>query len=83
MLLASANPHKAEELARLLPGFEVQPYTGPLPPETGSSFRENALIKARAVHAELGGGCWVLPTTPASRPARWPARPASTRPLCG
>jgi XTP/dITP diphosphohydrolase len=60
MALASANPHKAEELARLLPGFEVEPYAGPLPPETGTSFRENALIKARAVHAELGGGCWVL-----------------------
>ncbi len=60
MVLASANPHKAEELARLLPGFDVQPYEGPLPPETGSSFLENALIKARAVHDAVGGRCWVL-----------------------
>lgn len=60
VVLASANPHKAEELGRLLPGFEVEPYAGPLPPETGSSFRENARIKARTVHSELGGGCWVL-----------------------
>jgi len=60
MVLASGNPHKALELGRLLPGFDVQPYDGELPPETGASFRENALIKARAVHAELDGRCWVL-----------------------
>jgi XTP/dITP diphosphohydrolase len=60
LILASANPHKARELARLLPGFDVEPYAGQLPPETGASFLENALIKARAVHAELGGGTWVV-----------------------
>jgi XTP/dITP diphosphohydrolase len=60
MVLASANAHKAVELGRLLPGFEVEPYPAQLPLETGTSFRENALIKARAVHADLGGGTWVL-----------------------
>jgi XTP/dITP diphosphohydrolase len=60
MVLASSNRHKAEELARLLPGFAVEPYPGPLPPETGETFRENALLKARHVHRALGGGVWVL-----------------------
>jgi XTP/dITP diphosphohydrolase len=60
VVLASGNRHKAEELTRLLPGMSVEPYAGELPPETGSSFRENALIKARAVHEVLGGGAWVL-----------------------
>jgi|SRR5690349_12720170 XTP/dITP diphosphohydrolase len=60
MVLASKNRHKAEELTRLLPGFAVEPYPGELPPETGETFRENALIKARHVHGALGGGVWVL-----------------------
>ena len=60
IVLASGNRHKAEELTRLLLGMSVEPYAGELPPETGSSFRENALIKARAVHEALGGEAWVL-----------------------
>ena len=60
IVLASGNRHKAEELTRLLPGMSVEPYAGELPPETGSSFLENALIKARAVHEALGGEAWVL-----------------------
>jgi XTP/dITP diphosphohydrolase len=60
MVLASTNRHKAEELTRLLPGFAVEPYPGELPPETGETFRENALIKARHVSAALRGGVWVL-----------------------
>jgi XTP/dITP diphosphohydrolase len=60
LVLASANRHKAEEFARLLPGFEVEPYAGPLPEETGSTFRENAELKAREVHRATGGRYWVL-----------------------
>ncbi len=60
MVLASHNRHKAEELSRLLDGFEIEPYTGVLPPETGTTFRANALIKARHVHVTAGGGVWVL-----------------------
>jgi XTP/dITP diphosphohydrolase len=60
LVLASANPHKAREFARLLPGLEVEPYAGPLPPETGETLLENALAKARHVWRELGGGTWVL-----------------------
>jgi XTP/dITP diphosphohydrolase len=59
-VLASANPHKAIELCRLLPGFEVEPFDGELPPETGETFAENALLKARHVHRAVGGGAWVV-----------------------
>jgi XTP/dITP diphosphohydrolase len=60
IVLASANAHKALELARVLPGWDVQPFGGGLPEETGETFRENALLKARHVHAAVGGGEWVL-----------------------
>ncbi|HUZ84219.1 MAG TPA: RdgB/HAM1 family non-canonical purine NTP pyrophosphatase [Gaiellales bacterium] len=60
VVLASHNRHKAVEFARLLPGFEVEPYAGDLPEETGATFAANALLKARHVHAAVGGGSWVL-----------------------
>jgi XTP/dITP diphosphohydrolase len=60
IVLASANPHKAAELGRLLPGYTVEPHAGDLPPETGETFVENALLKARHVHAAVGTGAWVL-----------------------
>ncbi len=50
LVLASNNPHKAQELARVLPGCRiVTPRELGLdhdPMETGDSFRENALAKA-------------------------------------
>ena len=51
LLLATRNAHKRREFARLLPGHEVValPEDMSLPPETGRSFSENALAKARAV----------------------------------
>ena len=51
---------RPRELTRLLDGFEIEPYTGSMPPETGSTFRENALIKARHVHRLVGAGVWVV-----------------------
>jgi len=60
LVLASHNAHKAAELSRLLPGWEVEPYPGELPEETGETFRDNAELKARHVHAALGGAAWVL-----------------------
>ena len=60
LVLASGNRHKAEEFERLLPGFEVEPWPGELPEETGETFRDNALLKARHVWRALGGGVWVL-----------------------
>ena len=60
IVLASANPHKAAEFARLLPGYEVTPYSGELPPETGTTFLENARGKALHVHRATGASAWVL-----------------------
>ena len=50
LVLASRNPHKRREFARLLSGHEVValPADVPLPPETGESFADNAIAKARA-----------------------------------
>jgi XTP/dITP diphosphohydrolase len=60
LVLASHNTHKAAELSRLLPGWEVEPYAGDLPEETGETFRDNAELKARHVHAATGGAAWVV-----------------------
>ncbi len=49
-VLASSNRHKAEEIQQLLPDIELllQSEAGvESPPETGSTFVENALIKAK------------------------------------
>jgi XTP/dITP diphosphohydrolase len=58
-LLASSNPHKAEELARSLPGWEIGALGVELPAETGSSYYENARAKAEFGHA-LRGDEWIL-----------------------
>src|SRR3954453_13661666 len=60
IVLASGNAHKAVELTRLLPGWDVEPWPGELPEETGQTFEDNALLKARHVWRELGGAEWVL-----------------------
>ena len=60
IVLASGNAHKAVELARVLPGWEVQSFGGELPEETGDTFVANALLKARHVFAATGGGDWVV-----------------------
>ncbi|CAG7845248.1 dITP/XTP pyrophosphatase [Pseudoclavibacter triregionum] len=58
VVLASHNPHKLVELRRVLggalDGIELVSYDGPEPAETGTSFEENALIKARAAAAHTG-----------------------------
>jgi XTP/dITP diphosphohydrolase len=58
LVLASHNKHKLVELAEILeplvPGLELVGYDGPEPKETGSSFLENALIKARAAFSHTG-----------------------------
>lgn len=54
LLLATGNAHKVEEVQEILgPGFEVEARdTGA--EETGASFEENALLKARSLCAEAG-----------------------------
>jgi XTP/dITP diphosphohydrolase len=57
VILATSNLHKVGEMRELLPGLELEPlpagYESPV--EDGDSFEANALIKARAAHAALGG----------------------------
>lgn len=57
MILATSNLHKVGEMRELLPGIDLEPlpasYESPV--EDGDSFEANALIKARAAQAKLGG----------------------------
>jgi XTP/dITP diphosphohydrolase len=56
LLLATRNPHKLRELREALPGIEIDPLPDDveLPPETGETFAENAVIKARAAQSATG-----------------------------
>ena len=56
LLVATRNPHKLRELARLLPGLDLDPLPEhvPTPAEDGTSYAANALIKARAAAAATG-----------------------------
>jgi XTP/dITP diphosphohydrolase len=56
--VGTGNAHKLAEFQRilgpLLPGVELVASTGESPEETGASFSDNALIKARAAHLNTG-----------------------------
>ncbi|MGI8903501.1 MAG: RdgB/HAM1 family non-canonical purine NTP pyrophosphatase [Solirubrobacteraceae bacterium] len=58
LVLATRNPHKIEEVRRLLSGsgIEIEPLAAEvvLPPEDGATYAENALPKARAGAAAAG-----------------------------
>ena len=56
LVLATRNPHKLRELREALPGIEIDalPDEVELPPETGETFAENALGKARAARDATG-----------------------------
>lgn len=58
LVLATHNQHKVEEvgaiLASAVAGLELLGYDGPEPKEDGTTFLENALIKARAAYAHTG-----------------------------
>jgi XTP/dITP diphosphohydrolase len=56
LVLATRNPHKVREFARLLPGHEIVALDASveLPPETGDTFADNALPKARTAAAVTG-----------------------------
>jgi XTP/dITP diphosphohydrolase len=57
LVLATRNPHKVREFAGLLDGLDVVPLPDEveLLPETGETFADNALGKARAAAAATGG----------------------------
>lgn len=64
IVVASGNAHKIAEIADILPQFEFismkdAGFKGEIE-ENGQSFRENALIKARAVSKRWA--LWPLPT---------------------
>lgn len=58
IVLATHNAHKVSEfqaiVSRVRPDLTVVPYDGPEPVEDGTTFAQNALIKARAASAHTG-----------------------------
>ncbi|MGX6446961.1 non-canonical purine NTP pyrophosphatase [Patulibacter sp. S7RM1-6] len=60
LVLATRNPHKAEEFGALMAPWTVVPLPEDvvLPPEDGTTFAENALGKARAAAAATGRGAF-------------------------
>ena len=60
-VLASRNAHKARELERLLPGWTIDPLDAEgWPPETGETYYENALAKARFGRDSDDPGRWTI-----------------------
>lgn len=59
IVVASGNKGKIKEIKKILKDVEVVPYTELITPfeieENGSSFKENAIIKAKAVSKKLPG----------------------------
>jgi XTP/dITP diphosphohydrolase len=84
IILATRNSGKAREFGRLLGGvFKVEPLPPEIdmPEETGTTFAENAHIKAATIFARLGGCAAVLAddsglevTALEGRPGVWSAR---------
>ena len=57
--LCSRNRHKARELEMLMPGWHIVPLDrDDYPPETGDTYYENALAKARFGWSVVGG--WTI-----------------------
>jgi XTP/dITP diphosphohydrolase len=56
LILATRNDHKLRELASLMAPHAIEPLPDAveLPPETGTTFAENALAKARAAAQATG-----------------------------
>lgn len=58
LVLATHNSHKIREVAQILeplvPDLNLLGYDGPEPIESGTSFLENSLIKARTAFAHTG-----------------------------
>ncbi|MBI5310557.1 MAG: RdgB/HAM1 family non-canonical purine NTP pyrophosphatase [Actinobacteria bacterium] len=88
LVLATRNDHKLREFAGMLPGWHVRPLPGhvELPPETGATFEENALGKARAaantmnapaIADDSGISAFALGGAPGVRSARYAGEEAS------
>jgi XTP/dITP diphosphohydrolase len=60
-VLASRNAHKAQELERALPGWEIGVLDADdYPPETGATYYENARAKAEFGRSRAPADAWVL-----------------------
>jgi XTP/dITP diphosphohydrolase len=60
-VLASSNRHKLDELRSALTGWDIELLAlDGYPPETGSTYAENAALKARFGHLHAAEGTWVL-----------------------
>ena len=60
-ILASANRHKLDELREALPDWEIEPLAADdWPEETGETYYENALLKARFGRTLAEPERWVL-----------------------
>ena len=60
-VLASRNAHKARELEQLLPGWTIEPLDAVgWPAETGATYYENALVKARFGRDAGDPGRWTI-----------------------
>jgi XTP/dITP diphosphohydrolase len=88
LALATRNPHKVRELATLLEPHQIDPLPDhvELPAETGETFADNALIKARAaaeatglpaIADDSGIGAAALDGAPGVRSARYAGEDAS------
>ena len=64
LVIATHNPHKTAEFRELLQGqfivSDLSAWNISAPDETGSTFRENALLKALAASRVLPTNLWVL-----------------------
>ena len=59
--LCSRNEHKARELERLLPGWEIDVLNADeFPPEDGATYYDNALVKAEFGRGVAGSDLWIL-----------------------
>jgi XTP/dITP diphosphohydrolase len=56
---ATSNPGKLREFQLAAPDFEIVPLVLPAPEETGRTFEENALLKARYYGAHVDGYLFV------------------------
>jgi XTP/dITP diphosphohydrolase len=56
---ATSNPGKLREFQLAAPDFEIVPASLPAPDETGRTFEENALLKARYYGARVQGYLFV------------------------
>ena len=56
LVLASNNPHKLRELSTVMAPYRLDPLPADvrLPPETGTTFADNSLVKARFAAAATG-----------------------------